>query len=106
MSDPSVPYLVRDLARETSGWVQAEAVNLRHEVETRLEEARYASVRLAVGLLFAGLGLQFLLGALAAWLAVELRLGWGPALGAVGLVVLVLGFSVLASARTSAGAVR
>jgi hypothetical protein len=100
MSDPSVPYLVRDLARETSGWVQAEAVNARQEVETRLEQARHAGTRLAVGLLFAGLGLQFILGALAAWIALDLRLGWGPALGLIGIVVLLLGLSVLASART------
>ena len=106
MSEPSVPYLVRDLAHETSGWVQAEAVNVRQEVETRLDQARYAAVRLSVGLLFAGLGLQFLLGALAAWIAVDLRLGWGPALGGVGLVVLAIGLSVLASARTSPGVVR
>jgi len=104
MSEPSVPYLVRDLAHETSGWMQAEAANLRTEVDARLERARDASMRLAVGLMFASLGLLFLLGGLVAWLAIDLELGWGPALGAVGLVVLVISSSVLASAATVGGA--
>lgn len=99
MTEPTVTHLVRDLADETSGWVQAEVVHLRREIEQRFEEVRYASVRLAVGLTVMALGLQLLFASLGVILRSWLGLGWPSALGAVGAGVLFLGALVAASAR-------
>jgi len=101
-SEPTVAFLVRDLADETSGWLQAEVSNLRREVDTRFDEARITAVRLAIGLLFAALGLQLLLAALVVWLAVELQLGWTVALGTVGITVSLIGLRALVAARARA----
>lgn len=101
MAEPPVRELVRDLAEETSGWLHAEVVHLRREVDHRVTEARIASVRLAVGLVFGALGLQLLLVALVVWLARDVGLGWSPSLGLVGGVMALFGLWALVAARAT-----
>ncbi len=97
MSEPSTPVLVRDLADETSGWLQAEARSLRAEFELRLDRTQRTAAWVAVGLLLGLAGLQVLLVAFLYWVAIDLGLGLavtclivGAALvGAGGITVLV-----------------
>lgn len=105
---PSIPTLLRDLRDETSTLLRQEVALAKTELKENVARAGHHAAQIAIGgfVAYAGIivlliGIGHLLGAVLTRAGLDPRLAAWLAPSVIGLVVAIVGWSLLAKARTA-----